>query len=323
MLSPPPDDTALARSDGAACAAMLRNGSRSFGAAALLLPSRVREPATALYAFCRLMDDAIDEAQGGLDAIADLRIRLSRAYAGRPTDHPADRAFARTVARFDIPRALPAALLEGFEWDARGRRYENLSEVCAYAARVAGSVGAMMAILMDVRDQDRLARACDLGVAMQLTNIARDVGEDARMGRLYLPLDWLDDCGVDVDAWMRTPRYTPAIGTVVRRMLDAADLLYRRSDAGIAELPAACRPGVRAARRLYAAIGDEVARCGYDSVSRRATTNAYRKAFLVMGALLPRLHAGRQSVGLSMLEETRFLVDAVQMNAPRTAEQYG
>ena len=86
-----------------------------------------------------------------------------------------------------MPRALPEALIDGLEWDVAGVRCEDLADVQAYAARVAGSVGAMMTVLMGVREHDVLARACELGVAMQLTNIARDVGEDARNGRLYLP----------------------------------------------------------------------------------------------------------------------------------------
>ena len=93
------------------------------------------------------------------------------------------------VAEHKLPRAIPEALLEGFAWDAAHRRYETLSAVRAYGARVAGSVGAMMCLIMGATSRDALSRACDLGLAMQLTNIARDVGEDARAGRLYLPLD--------------------------------------------------------------------------------------------------------------------------------------
>ncbi len=107
-----------------------------------------------------------------------------------------------------MPRELPEALLEGFEWDLVGRRYETLEELQAYAARVAGSVGAMMAVLMGARSAAVLARACDLGVAMQLTNIARDVGEDARQGRLYLPLAWLREAGIDPERLARSARFS-------------------------------------------------------------------------------------------------------------------
>jgi phytoene synthase len=107
-------------------------------------------------------------------------------YEGRPFDAPADRAFAAIIEQFEMPRALPEALLEGLAWDATERRYEALEELYGYSARVASAVGAMMCVLMGVRDENALARACDLGVAMQLTNIARDVGEDARERRHVL-----------------------------------------------------------------------------------------------------------------------------------------
>jgi 15-cis-phytoene synthase len=315
-----PDGIALARADAAACRAMLKRGSRNFAAAAWLLPRSVREPATALYAFCRLADDAIDEAHGGLTAVTALRGRLSAIYSGQPTADPADRAFASVVARFDIPRALPEALLEGFEWDARARRYETPSELYAYAARVAGSVGAMMAVLMGVRDRMRLARACELGIAMQLTNIARDVGEDARAGRLYLPAAWLREAGLDARAWVARPTYSGAIGSVVRRVLAAADVLYRRADIGIAVLPPRCRPGIRAARKLYSGIGDEIARRGYDSVSQRASTTMGRKLILLLGMFGPNRDIDDASSS-PVIEEARFLVDAVDGNlrpAPTT-----
>ena len=117
---------------------------------------------------------------------------------------------ADLMRRCAIPAALPEALLEGLAWDAEGRSYETIDELFDYAARVAGAVGVMMALIMDVRSPQALARACDLGVAMQLTNIARDVGEDARLGRIYLPRQWLREAGIDADAWLcRTqPRRT-------------------------------------------------------------------------------------------------------------------
>ncbi|MCU0932832.1 MAG: phytoene/squalene synthase family protein [Serpentinimonas sp.] len=221
-----PDRTAQARADMAACRAALREGSYTFYAASLILPPSIREPASALYAFCRLADDVVDNGHNPHAAVALLRRRLDLAYRPAPTgtgalhefSEPVDRAMAALVQEFDIPRTLPEALLDGFEWDANGRRYETLEDVQDYAARVAGSVGAMMALLMGVRSPQGLARACDLGVAMQLSNIARDVGEDARMGRLYLPRQWLREAGVDPDLWLAQPEFTPAIAIVVQRL---------------------------------------------------------------------------------------------------------
>lgn len=317
----PFDAAAEHAADLAACRALLRGGSRSFHAASLLLPARVRAPASALYAFCRLADDAVDLEGGRAAAVARLRERLARAYEGRPLPIPADRAFAVVVSRHGVPRALPEALLEGLAWDAEGgRRYEDLPALEAYAARVAGSVGCMMAVLMGVRDRAALARACDLGVAMQLTNIARDVGEDARAGRLYLPLRWLRDAGIDPEAWLARPAFDPALASVVRRLLRAADDLYRRGGAGIAALPASCRPGIRAAALLYAGIGREVESRGCDSVGARARVPARRKAVLLLRASLPG-DAGRSARGAAARPSaaTRFLVEAVPAAAPATA----
>jgi phytoene synthase len=290
--------------DLAACRALLRGGSRSFFAASLVLPRRVHEPATALYAFCRLADDAIDCGGDGAAALGPLRARLARAYAGRPLPYPADRALAAVVHRHAIPRALPEALLDGFEWDARGRRYEDIGDLCDYAARVAGTVGAMMAVLMG-------ARACDLGVAMQLTNIARDVGEDARAGRLYLPLRWLREAGIDPQAWLANPVFTPALGGVVRRLLAVADDLYCRADAGIAQLPLSCRPGIGAARRLYAEIGRAVERRGYDSVNHRARVAGRRKLALLARSFAAAAASPAGEAGAPSLDAARFLIDAV------------
>jgi phytoene synthase len=307
--------------DMAACRAAIRTGSLSFHAASRLLPPRVRDPSLALYAFCRMSDDAVDEGQDKAGAVLALRDRLDLVYQGRPRNAAADRAFAAVVEMFEMPRALPEALLEGFAWDAVGRRYDSLSGVLDYAARVAAAVGAMMCVLMRVRDRDALARACDLGLAMQLTNIARDVGEDARAGRIYLPLDWLAEEGVDPAAFLADPQPSDAIRHATRRLLQRAAPLYARAEAGIAALPLACRPGIYAARHIYDGIGGQVRRAGYDAISRRARTGAGAKLgwlglSLVQSALSTvtlqsaHLHAGPAA-------EVAFLVDAAARLAPR------
>ena len=327
--------------DLAACRALLRAGSRSFQAASRLLPGRVRDDAVALYAFCRVADDVIDQdagqardggardggaGDGGArdgGALGWLRERLALAYAGTPMPIPADRALADLVARRRIPMALPAALLEGFAWDAEGRRYEDLSAVIAYAVRVAGSVGAMMALLMGARRPHVVARACDLGVAMQLTNIARDVGDDARAGRLYLPRSWLREAGIDPDAWLARPVFNDALATVVRRLLQEAEVLYRRAEDGIGRLPLSCRPGISAARLLYAEIGHAVERRGFDSVSGRAVVPAARKMQVLARGLCVGPKADRPGT-MQSLPEAEFLIEAVadamaRSRAPQTA----
>ena len=259
------------------CRDAIRTGSLSFHAASKLLPSRVRDPALALYAFCRLADDAVDDSDDKAPAVLALRDRLDLVYAGRPRNAPADRAFAAVVADFDMPRALPEALLEGLAWDAFGRQYNSMSELLTYCARVASAVGAMMCVLMKVRDADALARACDLGLAMQLTNIARDIGEDARAGRLYLPLEWLDEAGIKPAEFMANPAASAQIRALTGRLLTQSNTLYQHAEAGIAALPLSCRPGIYAARYVYAGIGGAVARAGYDSISARARTTGRQK----------------------------------------------
>ncbi|RGP36984.1 15-cis-phytoene synthase [Pseudotabrizicola alkalilacus] len=304
----------IAPDDMAACRAAIRTGSLSFHAASRVLPARVRDPALALYAFCRVADDEVDEGADKAGAVLRLRDRLELVYQGRPRDGYADRAFAAVVEDFEMPRALPEALLEGLAWDAIGRRYDTLSGVLDYSARVAGAVGAMMCVLMRVRDADALARACDLGLAMQLTNISRDVGEDARAGRVFLPLDWLRAEGVAVERFLATPAACDGVRRVTARLLGEAERLYLRAEAGVAALPLACRPGIFAARHIYAGIGGQVARAGFDSVSLRARTGKGQKLGWLMLAglraaaspLLPRpavLHARPAA-------EVAFLVEA-------------
>ena len=315
-----------ALADFAACADAIRHGSHSFHAAGRFLPARLRMPAHAVYAFCRLADDAVDTGTGDKGPAVDrLRTRLDRVYAGRPANAPADRALARTVAAFDMPRDLPEALIEGLAWDAEGRRYASFSELKDYAARVAGAVGGMMAVILGARSEAMLARACDLGVAMQLTNIARDVGEDARNGRVYLPLDWLAEVGLDPNALIADPRPEPRIRRLVARLLGEADVLYLHSEAGIARLPAGCRPAIYAARFLYAEIGREVARSGHDSVTRRAVVPRGRKAWLagkaVRAAVLPLWRSW--ALAKPAQAETRYLVEAARRAPARPAPGFG
>lgn len=293
------------------CERLLQRGSKSFAAAALLLPPGLRADAAAIYAFCRIADDAIDggaDAQGALNA---LQQRLARIYGDGALDDPIDRAFRRAVTRRGIPQAIPAALLEGFAWDAEGRRYLTLDQLCAYGVRVAGTVGVMMTLLLGRRDSALLARACDLGVAMQLTNVARDVGEDAARGRVYLPLAWLREEGIDVDRWLAEPKPTVAVAAVVERLLRTADELYARADEGIGCLPRDCRTSIRAARLIYADIGRVVARNGFDSVTQRAYVSRGRKLWLLLRSFGARFWRTTPTVAPA-LGPTRFLVRACE-----------
>jgi 15-cis-phytoene synthase len=267
-----------------ACKALMRNGSKSFFAASLLLPRRVRNPARALYAFCRVADDAIDHSDDAAVQCERLQARLDAIYAGVPGDAPADQALAALIAQQPLPRELFDALLEGFAWDAERRRYATLSDLHAYAARVAGTVGVLMALLMETRDAAALARACELGVAMQLTNIARDVAEDARAGRIYLPLQWLQDEGIDTAAWIAQPVFDARIDRITERLLAEADRLYEHAECGVAALPRDCRAAIYAARLIYADIGRVVREGRAQGMMCRAVVPRQRKLMLLARA---------------------------------------
>jgi 15-cis-phytoene synthase len=297
-----------------ACRTLMRGGSKSFFTASLLLPPRVRGPATGLYAFCRVADDAIDGSSDPARAVVDLRARLDAIYAGEPGPELADRALTCVVQRCQIPRVLLDALLEGFEWDVSGRHYETIEDLHAYGARVAGTVGAMMALVMETRSPQALARACELGVAMQLTNIARDVGEDARLGRLYLPAQWMREAGLDPEAWLAAPVFDARLGRVVQRLVDEAERLYERAECGVLALPRDCRPGIQAARLVYGEIGQALVRSGLDSVNQRTVVPRRRQMSLVVRALLasivPPGHPLTAGGSVPPLPAVRYLVDA-------------
>ncbi len=276
--------------DLAHCRQMIKQGSKSFHMASLLLPNVYRQHARALYGFCRMADDLVDEAKVPQQAVEDLAKRLDAIYAGAPFDDPTDRAFADVVLKFAIPRAVPDALIEGFAWDAEGRHYQTLSDVAAYGVRVAGTVGVMMSLIMGERRPEALARAIDLGVAMQFSNIARDVEEDAKLGRVYLPADWLGE---------------PAAAAT--RLVQEAEAIYDRAGHGIAMLPRSCRASINTARMLYREIGLAALKQNHKG---RAVVPLAQKLSLVAKAAIqtPFLPKGTDE---KCIAEGQFLIDAV------------
>ena len=298
------------REDLLVCHRILTEGSKSFVTALRLLPKRLHDRSAAIYAYCRVSDDAVDLGTDVPQELQRLHQRLDRIYAGHPEPNPVDRSFCDAVHEIEIPQAIPAALLDGFAWDAELRRYQTQLELEGYCARVAGTVGVMMTLLFGERSPVLLARACDLGLAMQLTNICRDVGEDARAGRVYLPLDWLREAGIDTDAFLARPEPSPALASVVKRTLALAETYYRRADGGMALYPRDCRLGSKAARLIYAEIGRVVERNRYDSVTTRAYTSKARKLWLLARALPVMIRPGRIDRS-PPAAAVQFLIDAV------------
>jgi 15-cis-phytoene synthase len=269
----------------------MARGSVSFTLAGRLLPARVRDDAAVLYAWCRRADDAVDDTAPSQQRarVAVLRAELDAVYSGRRLDDAILIAFREVVERRGIPSRDPAELLDGMEMDAEGVLYRDLSDLLVYCHRVAGTVGLMMCRVMGVRAGPDVARhAADLGIAMQLTNVCRDVAEDWERGRLYLPDAMLDAAGAP---GLRSclggplPRGARApIATVVRKLLEQADGYYRSGDAGLAALSWRCSLAVRVARLVYAEIGNLIALVDFDPLAGRAVVPLARKIQLVVRA---------------------------------------
>ena len=289
------------------CREVLEQNSKSFALAARLLPPRTRDRAAAVYAFCRRVDDAIDDAPPAQHeaALAQLHAELDRVYAGGPLDEPALAAFQAVVRTCALPRRYPAELIEGMAMDVRQTHYETLDDLLLYCHRVAGVVGLMMCHVFGISRDSALRNAAHLGLAMQLTNICRDVEEDWRLGRLYLPASMIVAAG---GASIRTPvsgpfpsdaRTLAAIRSVTAQLLAQADRYYASADRGIAALPFRAGLAVRAARVLYHAIGLVVAAREHDPLRGRAVVPTRRKLALMADAVarhvtqLPRYAADR------------------------------
>jgi phytoene synthase len=267
--------------------AALAVGSKSFALVGKLLPQVVRDDAAVVYAYCRRADDLIDDAPSpavAATALASLQHELAAVYGGVPQREPRLTAFQEVVLRRQIPREVVDELLEGFAMDARATPivYETWEQLRLYCFRVAGTVGLMMCRVMGVQDPRAHEHAAALGMAMQLTNIARDVSEDWQRGRLYLPRELLAVRLVPGGAL--TPEATAALNGGLPALLAAAEPLYRRGDAGLPALDTRSAIAVRAARLIYSAIGAVLRARRHDVTAPRAVVPRWRKLLFALTA---------------------------------------
>lgn len=272
------------------CRRSIQAHSKSFALASRLLAADVRDVAVVVYAFCRRTDDLVDMTQGPeqIAALDRLERELAQIVAGAPPDDPVLRAFAEVMAAYGIPADYPRDLLAGMRMDVDGVRYRSLDDLLLYCFRVAGSVGLMMCHAMGVRQPEALRRAAHLGIAMQLTNICRDVAEDWAMGRLYLPDSLLDGQADALHGRLGRPldaSDAAILQPAMRRLLAEAERYYTSADLGLADLSPRSALAVRSARLIYAAIGTRVANQGYDPRAGRAVVSKAAKLALVGQAL--------------------------------------
>ena len=243
----------------------IRQGSKSFAKAAMLFDADTRQSVMMLYAWCRHCDDVIDGQTLGHGqqelGIAEKMARLSmlqqetdRVCNGEPSAIPAFAALAQVVRRHGIERRHLFELLEGFGLDAQEARFVTLDDTLHYCYHVAGVVGVMMAKIMGATDRDVLHRAADLGIAFQLTNIARDVIEDMQVGRCYLPEEWLARSGMTRDT-MHLPQHHAALHALACELVALAERYYASARIGMAQLPWRCAWAIASALLIYRDIG--------------------------------------------------------------------
>ena len=253
----------------------------SFYYSFLFLEAERRQAITALYAFCREVDDAVDECADPQLAHAKLawwRSELAAMYQGKAS-HPVTIALAPAAARFDLPREQLAEIIDGMEMDLNQGRYADFRALHLYCYRVASVVGLLAAEIFGYEDRRTLKYAHDLGLAFQLTNIIRDVGEDARRGRIYIPVAELQQFGVPA-ADIISARYTDNFRRLMEFQVERAEKYYEQA---LAQLPQqdrqAQRPGLMMAA-IYRALLDEIRRDGCRVLDRRTSLTPIRKLWI-------------------------------------------
>lgn len=278
------------------CRWMIEKGSKSFSLAAKLFDPPTRDAAFFLYGWCRYCDDQIDQVGSGL-ATSELAARLkalqdrtAAAFSLMPQHEPVFIALQYIAHRYAIPSHYALELIEGMAMDVRSTRYSNLKELLLYCYRVAGTVGLMMAHVMGLRDEAALKHAADLGIAMQLTNIARDIVEDASMGRIYIPSAWLDEAKIAADE-IAAPENRDKLAMLTLRLIREAERYYRSGDEGLWHLSFRSACAVAAARNVYSEIGALLLKKGASAWDERTYVTGARKIRVVLAGILSLLRS--------------------------------
>lgn len=266
------------------CHDVTRRSGSSFLAAFRLLPPERRAALNAVYAFCRFVDDATDDASrpdpGNL--LARWRAELEAVFAGTPR-HPIGVALADAVRRFALPREPFEELIAGVETDLGRSRYATFADLERYCYRVASTVGLLCIGIFGCRTPDAEAYAVDLGIAFQLTNILRDVGEDARRGRIYLPLEDLAQFDCDERAILEG-RWTPAVGALLAFECGRARAYYLRARLRLAPEHRRALAPAEAMRAIYERLLARIEARRFDVFRGRVALSPYRKMGLALAA---------------------------------------
>jgi len=263
------------------CQQKAASSGSSFYYSFLFLPHNRRRAITALYAYCREVDDVVDECQDPQIAATKLawwRTELNRLYAGNP-EHPVTQALLPVLKEFALPQEQLLEIIDGMQMDLQQTRYLDFKALSLYCYRVASVVGLLAAEIFGYTDRSTQKYAHDLGMAFQLTNIIRDVGEDARRGRVYLPIDELQRFNVPV-ADILNSRYSDNFKALMEFQIERAEHYYEQA---MSQLPAADRkaqrPGLVMAA-IYRAVLEEIKRDGCQVLSQRTSLTPIRKLWI-------------------------------------------
>ena len=278
----------------------IEKGSKSFRAASRLFDRTTRERAWLLYCWCRHCDDVCDGQTYGFghgvrDNVAMLRGKTHRAIAGEPSSELPFQALSLLLSECPIPGRFLEDHLSGFALDEAGWQPSTEEDLALYCYYVAGAVGCMMAILMGVPAEDEvtLERAADLGIAFQLSNIARDVREDWEAGRCYLPETWLQEFGTSRET-LFAPENEAALTAIAKRLVDSVEVYEESARRGVDKLPFRSRLAVLSALRIYGAIGRRVGRLGRAAWDERVTVGKMQKLAYVVPSFAEAVVAGRR-----------------------------
>ena len=269
--------------------AVLTKNARSFRFAGLFLPTQTLNDAAVVYAFCRLVDDAIDEAPD-LDSARAEATALARELRGEQRARPEVASFIIVATRISLDLRFAEQLIIGVDEDAVGHvRLNDDAGLVRYGYLVAGTVGGMMCAVLGVKDPAAVPFAVDLGVGMQITNICRDVLEDAHKDRVYVPLQRLHALGVAgerfVDDVVAGTVDRAKVASVVRDLLALAERYYASGDAGLHYIPWRSRLAILIAGRVYRAIGRQLLRKNGDALAGRVSTSTLHKVVLAVVGL--------------------------------------
>ena len=258
----------------------------SFYYSFLFLPAEQRRAILALYAFCREVDDVVDDCQD--PGVAHLKLQwwreeIGRAFQGSP-QHPVTRALQPQLERYNLPEEYFREIIDGMQMDLDQARYADFSALALYCYRVAGVVGLLAAEIFGYQDRGTLNYATELGTALQLTNILRDVREDARRGRIYLPQDELRRAGVEEEDILRGVSTPPLQSLLAQQAARARDYYQRAEQA----LPEVDRPAQRSGlimSSIYGTLLDEIEADGFRVLERRVALTPLRKLWIAWRTL--------------------------------------